>query len=49
LLLLLLKVSKNAIDGLAWSASYDEITLILAINAIVIAVAYLLFGYLWRT
>ncbi len=49
LLLLLLKVSKNAIDGLAWSVSYDEITLILAINAIVIAVAYLLFGYLWRS
>jgi heme exporter protein B len=49
LLLLLMKVSKNAIDGLAWSASYDEITLILAINTIVVAVSYLLFGYLWRS
>jgi heme exporter protein B len=48
LLLLLMRVSKNAIDGLAWSASYDEITLILSINAIVMAVAYMLFSYLWR-
>lgn len=49
LLLLLMKVSKNAIDGLAWSASYDEITLILAVNTIVVAVSYLLFAYLWRS
>jgi heme exporter protein B len=49
LLLLLLKVSKNAIDGLAWSVSYDEIVLIVAINTIVVAVAYMLFAYLWRS
>jgi heme exporter protein B len=49
LLLLLLKVSKNAIDGLAWSVSYDEIVLILAINVIVMTVGYLLFSYLWRS
>jgi heme exporter protein B len=49
LLLLLMKVSKNAIDGLAWQVSYDEIWLILAINTIVVAVSYLLFAYLWRS
>jgi heme exporter protein B len=49
LLLLLLKVSKNAIDGLAWSVSYDAIILIVAINTIVVAVAYMLFAYLWRS
>ena len=49
LLLLLIKISKNAIDGLALSVSYDEISTLLAINLIVIAVSYLLFPYLWRS
>ena len=49
LLLLLIKISKNAIDGLALSVSYDEISTLLAINVIVIAVSYLLFPYLWRS
>jgi heme exporter protein B len=49
LLLLLIKISKNAMDGLAISVSYDEISTLLAINVIVIAVSYLLFPYLWRS
>lgn len=49
MLLLVIKVSKNAIDGLERSASLDEILTLLAINVIVGAVSFLLFPYLWRT
>lgn len=49
LLLLLLKVSKNAMDGLDRSASTDELLTILAIDAIVLALSYLLFPFLWKS
>lgn len=49
LLLLIIKVSKNAMDGLARSVSYDEILLVASINIMVGAVSYLLFPYLWRS
>lgn len=49
MLLMLMRLSKNAMDGLAWSVSYDEILTILAIDLIVIALSYLLFPYLWRS
>lgn len=49
LLLLLIKISKNAMDGLALSISYKEITTLLAVNLIVVSVSYLLFPYLWRS
>ncbi|MFS8617512.1 MAG: heme exporter protein CcmB [Solitalea sp.] len=48
LLILLIKLSKNAMDGLDRSVSADEIVLLLAINVIVIVLALLLFPYLWR-
>lgn len=49
MLLMVIKVSKNAIDGLELSVSIDELLTLLAINLIVGAVSYLLFPYLWRT
>lgn len=49
LLLLLIKVSKNALDGLSRSASYDELISIGAINVIVMVLSYILFPYLWRS
>ena len=49
LLLMLLKVSKNALDGLDRSVSWGEITIILAIDAIVITLSWLLFPFLWRS
>ncbi|MBT30842.1 MAG: ABC transporter permease [Thalassobius sp.] len=49
LLLMLIKVSKNAMDGLARSTSVDEIVTIMAIITIVIAVSVMLFPYLWRS
>ncbi len=48
MLLMLIKVSKNALDGLDRAVSMDEIYTLLAINAIVLAVSYLLYPFLWR-
>ncbi len=47
-LMVLIKLSKNAMDGLDRSVSYDEIGVLLAINAIVLTGSFLLFPYLWR-
>jgi heme exporter protein B len=49
MLLMVIKVSKNAIDGLARSASIDELLTLGAINIIVGALSFLLFPYLWRS
>ena len=49
MLLMLMKLSKNAIDGLERSANYDELGVLAAINVIVIATSYILFPFLWRT
>ncbi|RZM08241.1 MAG: ABC transporter permease [Pedobacter sp.] len=47
-LILLIKLTKNAIDGLDRSVSIDEIGLLLIINGLVAGVTLLLFPYLWR-
>lgn len=47
-LILLVKLSKNAMDGLDRSVSLDEIGMLLIINTLVMAVSLLLFPYLWR-
>jgi heme exporter protein B len=47
LLIVLLKLSKNAIDGLEhWDLNY--LLVLMFINVIIIALSYLLFRYLWR-
>lgn len=47
LLMVLLKLSKNAIDGLErWDMNY--IMVLMFINVIIILLSYLLFRYLWR-
>lgn len=48
LLIVLIKLSKNAMQGLERSVSYPELAVLLAINIITIAVSLLLFPYLWR-
>lgn len=48
LLIVLIKLSKNAMDGLDRNVSLDEILVLLAINAIVVAVSLLLFPFIWR-
>lgn len=47
-LIVLIKLTKNAIDGLDRSVSMDEIGLLLIMNALVMAVSLILFPYLWR-
>ena len=49
ILLMAIRVSKNAIDGLDWSVSLDKIVTLMAINVIVAVTAYILFPYLWRS
>ena len=48
MLLLLIKVSKNALDGLDRGLSQQSILTLLALNMIVGATSYLLFPFLWR-
>ncbi len=49
MLLMVIRLSKNALDGLERSASSDELLTLVAINVLVGAVSFLLFPYLWRT
>jgi len=49
LLLMLLEISKNALDGLDRSVSWDEVGIVLAIDAIVLTLSWLLFPFLWRS
>lgn len=48
LLMVLIKLSKNAMDGLERSVSYKEIGVLMVINLIVVTASLLLFPYLWR-
>ena len=48
-LLLAIKVTKNCIDNLDRSVSYDELITLMAINCLVTAASYLLFPYIWRS
>jgi heme exporter protein B len=48
LLMTLLRLSKNAADGISWTVSLNYVWILLALNAIVFALSYLLFPYLWR-
>jgi heme exporter protein B len=49
ILLLAIKATKNAIDGLDAGASSDEVLNLVAINCILTTLAYLLFPYIWRS
>jgi heme exporter protein B len=49
MLIMLLKISKNALDGLDRGSSLDEVLTLLAIDAIVLVLSVILFPYLWRS
>ncbi|GAB3658747.1 hypothetical protein GCM10028791_31910 [Echinicola sediminis] len=49
ILLMAIKISKNAIDGLDRGVSIDKLMTLMAINAIIAVTAYILFPYLWRS
>jgi heme exporter protein B len=48
ILLVVVKVTKNCIDGLDRSVSTNDLITLLAINCLVAATSYLLFPYIWR-
>lgn len=48
-LLIILKISKNALDGLPWEASQGPVLTLVALNFIAGAVSYILFPFLWRS
>ncbi|MCC7233568.1 MAG: heme exporter protein CcmB [Bacteroidia bacterium] len=48
LLMTTIRFSKNALDGLAWSVSYSFIIILIALNLLSGALAFLLFPYLWK-
>jgi heme exporter protein B len=47
-ILLLIRLSKNAMDGIQRSLSYGNFGVLLAINVIVVTTSLLLFPFLWR-
>lgn len=49
ILLMAIRATKNALDGIDRSASYDELLNLLAINCILTTLSYLLFPYIWRS
>ena len=48
LLMTIIRLSKNAIDGLAWSVSQSLVLILVSLNVLIIAMGYLLFPYLWK-
>lgn len=49
ILLMAIRATKNILDGLERSTSYDELANLLAINCILASLAYILFPYIWRS
>jgi heme exporter protein B len=48
LLMIIIKLTKNALDGIAWEINLKYMVALMAVNTIVVVLAYLLFPYLWR-
>jgi heme exporter protein B len=49
LIIVIIKLSKQAVDGIEWAGVHTNFIIILAaLNALTLALAYLLFPYLWR-
>lgn len=48
-LLIVMKLSKNAMDGIDRGSSTNEIVILLALDLMVIVLSYILFPYLWRS
>lgn len=49
ILLMAIRLTKNALDGIDRSASFDELINLAAINCISAVLSYLLFPYIWRS
>ncbi|MGL4630358.1 MAG: heme exporter protein CcmB [Leadbetterella sp.] len=48
-IIMLIRFSKNAMDGLNLSSSYDEIAYLLGIDLAVIALSFILFPFIWKS
>lgn len=48
-LVMAIRITKNAVDGIDRTASIDEILNLIAINCIAGALGYILFPYIWRS
>jgi heme exporter protein B len=49
LILVVIRLSKQAVDGIEWAGvSFNFIVILSALNVLVIALSFLLFPYLWR-
>ena len=49
LILVVIRVSKQAVDGIEWAGvGYNFIGILVALNVLTIALSFLLFPYLWR-
>ena len=48
MLLIIIRLSKNAIHGFSWDQSYQYGCVLLLLNLIVVVLSYILFPYLWR-
>jgi heme exporter protein B len=48
LLLMILKYSSNAMSGVTWEINQSIFYILIALNAMIIMLSYLLFPYLWR-
>lgn len=49
LLLIIIRISKNAIEDLDWIASYAQILYLCAIDIIVMTISTILFPFIWRS
>lgn len=49
MLVMLIKLSKNGMDGLPFSVCIDEISIIAGIDLIIITLSYMLFPYIWKS
>ena len=49
LILVIIRLSKQAVDGLEWAGvGFDFISILVSINVLTLALSFLLFPYLWR-
>ncbi len=48
LLMTTIRLSKNTIDGLAWTVSQPLVIILVALNMMIISMSFLLFPYLWK-
>lgn len=49
LILVIIRLSKQAVDGIEWAGvGFNFIVILAALNVLTVALSYLLFPYLWR-